>query len=585
MCFPFVHFVVWERIAHGGRVLQDSIPDNGNSVRTEKRGSMDGQPKAFRSTISPVLVFLLATLAAMIFQYVSSAIIERDSPALIVLPVVGGLAFTLFARTLWVRHCARCRAPEENARLRAEHAALLNDAAHLRRQTSEAERQVLALQRQVAEWQHSDYAVKRHESRFQAAFHATPDPIMFVNVRTGNIMDVNESLLRLPGFGWQEVINAPLSKIVRWSSTEDATRFAGLAESGSESNLRATMHPPASEESATAAREFLLSARRMELDGVPCDILVARDVSDLRQAEDVIRKLSRAMEQSSTGVAITDLAGHVEYVNPRFTEITGTCPSQIQGRQPDFLNTLEGTTQSQIWLAMQQGEPWKGEILTRRDDTQHWLRAAISPIMDEAGHILHGLIVLDDITAQKQQDEYVHFMAMHDGLTSMPNRRLFMDRLRQTVAVYQRSATPFALLFMDLNNFKQINDTLGHDAGDKALREVSKRITGTLRAADTAARLGGDEFVVLLHDVRAEHEVRQACQRLANDIARPMRLCGNDYTIHAAIGAALCPLHGTEPDELLTLADSAMYRCKRTPGALFAWGNGPCILSECSEPI
>jgi diguanylate cyclase (GGDEF)-like protein len=216
-----------------------------------------------------------------------------------------------------------------------------------------------------------------------------------------------------------------------------------------------------------------------------------------------------------------------------------------------------------VWRLIQCGEQWSGEIrYKRKNGSPCWLLTSISPVMNDAGSILNALIVMDDISGRKEQEEYIRFMALHDGLTSLPNRGLFMTRLRQAAAVFQRDGTPFAILFLDLNNFKEVNDTLGHDAGDIVLKTVAERVSSCLREVDSAARLGGDEFVVLLHNIRNESEIDKAGTRIAGAIRQPLSISGQEIHIEAAIGVALCPQHGTDPDTLLSMADKAMYLCK-----------------------
>ncbi|MFV0421097.1 PAS domain S-box protein [Oleidesulfovibrio sp.] len=289
---------------------------------------------------------------------------------------------------------------------------------------------------------------------------------------------------------------------------------------------------------------------------------IARDISQRRAQEDRIRMLSEALEQSSVAVAVTDAAGITVHLNPRYEEITGYSPEELIGRPLPLLSDPEES--SYIWAALEQGERWRQETQTpRKDGHTRWLSVSVAPVRDNAGQTSNIVLVLEDITEQKRNEDHIRHLAMHDGLTGLPNRRLFMDRLRYAVALNKRNGLRFAVLFIDLNDFKDINDSMGHEAGDQVLCVVAERLQQSLREVDTCARIGGDEFVVLLHNIKSADDLSNASERVAKAITTPIDINGVKRVVSGSIGIAVCPDDATDVDQIINHADHAMYRCKR----------------------
>ncbi len=185
------------------------------------------------------------------------------------------------------------------------------------------------------------------------------------------------------------------------------------------------------------------------------------------------------------------------------------------------------------------------------------------PVMDETGSILTGMAMGQDVTEQRQAEETVRWQAHHDVLTGLPNRALLNDRLNQVLAISERSGEIAALLFLDLDHFKHVNDTWGHAAGDHLLQSVAARLTGCLRAEDTVARLGGDEFVVLLPSLHAADDVAGVAQKIAALLAEPIAIGGHTMSVTASVGISLFPFDGRDAASLMSNADAAMYRSKQ----------------------
>ena len=214
-----------------------------------------------------------------------------------------------------------------------------------------------------------------------------------------------------------------------------------------------------------------------------------------------------AVEQSAVSVVITDLNANIEYVNARFTQVTGYSADEAIGQNPRILKSglTSKETYETMWNQLSSRLHWHGEIVNRRKNGEHyWEDVQIAPVKDSMGVVTHYVAVKSDITERKQLDEQIRKLAFYDLLTSLPNRRLLMDRLAQAMVAGERSDAFGAVIFLDLDNFKTLNDEYGHVAGDLLLVEVARRLKACVRAVDTVSRIGGDEFVVLLVDLATE---------------------------------------------------------------------------------
>jgi diguanylate cyclase (GGDEF)-like protein/PAS domain S-box-containing protein len=300
------------------------------------------------------------------------------------------------------------------------------------------------------------------------------------------------------------------------------------------------------------------------------------DVTERKHTEDKLGQLSIAVEQSPVSVVITDLNASIEYVNARFTQVTGYSAAEAIGQNPRILKSglTSKETYEKMWDHLSCGLPWHGEIVNRLKNGEcFWESIQIAPVKNRLGVVTHYVAVKSDITERRQMEEEIRQLAFHDALTKLPNRRLLVDRLAQAMAAGERSDTFGALIFLDLDNFKPLNDQHGHGAGDLLLVEVARRLRGCVRAVDTVSRLGGDEFVVVLGDlaadlVQATEQARKLAEKIRVALARPYLLAtGNEFeTIEhhcsASIGVVLFSKEHQDLENLLKWADTAMYRSK-----------------------
>ena len=275
----------------------------------------------------------------------------------------------------------------------------------------------------------------------------------------------------------------------------------------------------------------------------------------------------QVIEAAQDGVMIVDANNVIEYVNPAFTRLTGYGGAEVVGLNPRFLRS--GRHDSEFYKAMwacllDQGH-WEGEIWNRRKDGEIYAEhLTINSIRGDDGHITKFAGIFRDITERKKDEERVRTLAYFDTLTQLPNRRLLTDRLNLAIAHAHRHGIELAVMFLDLDLFKRINDTLGHDVGDAVLIEVSSRLLACVREGDTVARIGGDEFVILLPELEDAADAARLAARIIESIKAPLHLAERELFVTTSIGIAVYPEDGGGADALLKAADMAMYQAKES---------------------
>jgi diguanylate cyclase (GGDEF)-like protein/PAS domain S-box-containing protein len=282
--------------------------------------------------------------------------------------------------------------------------------------------------------------------------------------------------------------------------------------------------------------------------------------------ESELRIASLAVNQSASSIIITDTAGSIEYVNPAFTEKTGYSLDELLGKNPRILRSGDTAAEEYValWRALSAGDSWRGEFHNRKKNGElFWEIASIAPVKQRNGKVNHYVAVKEDITALKNAEKRILHMANHDALTGLPTRLLTMDYLVNNLAIARLNNTKVAVLFVDIDGFKMVNDTFGHDAGDHVLKETADRLCSCVREVDTVARVGGDEFWVLLTNAPNKKCIITVAETLIKAVAEPYKWESEEIKISASIGIALYPDHGVSPQALVNLADQAMYEIKR----------------------
>ena len=298
-------------------------------------------------------------------------------------------------------------------------------------------------------------------------------------------------------------------------------------------------------------------------------LVTHQEITSRKQHEESLELFRDAVEHAGEFVLIADDSGRIEYINQAFSAWSGLSRDGARGlsiwaitsahRDAEF---MEG-----VMTALRVGKPWVEEL---RQRTVHgevrWESLTVWPVRDEDGRLLHLVSIGRDVTEQRAYVDQLKRHAYYDSLTGLPNRMLFLDRLTHAHTRVQRSGQPLAVMFLDLNGFKSLNDRFGHQTGDQVLAEVAKRLNVSLRASDTVARTGGDEFLFLLEEVATRDDALAVAQRVIDEISQPFEIDHEHVSVSAGIGIAFNTPAITDPEVLLNMADIALYHAKARVG-------------------
>jgi diguanylate cyclase (GGDEF)-like protein/PAS domain S-box-containing protein len=315
---------------------------------------------------------------------------------------------------------------------------------------------------------------------------------------------------------------------------------------------------------------MLLCGTRISCHGADYLLGLGVDLSERRAQEQQLRLRERALHAASNGIVITRADGKdspIEYVNPAFERISGYAADEVRGRDPRFMAApgLDTNERAQIRAAIAARQPVNVVFRNlRKNGELFWNDLSITPVQDEAGKVTHLIGVIIDVTATKQRTAHLEHEVNHDPLTGLANRNLLWDRLEQAVHLAQRHKALVATVLIDLDNFKSINDTFGHEAGDVVLKVVAKRLQASVRDSDTVARLSGDEFVLVLVNQPSQRFTLRMIERVRDALMMPVSFNKKQIPAGASLGVALYPADGASATELVRAADVAMYHAKAT---------------------
>jgi diguanylate cyclase (GGDEF)-like protein/PAS domain S-box-containing protein len=300
------------------------------------------------------------------------------------------------------------------------------------------------------------------------------------------------------------------------------------------------------------------------------------NISRLREADAAIRLSASVFEATMEGIMVTDTTATIISVNQAFTALTGYSTQEAVGQNARILKSgrHDAAFFAGMFAQLHTSRLWAGEVWSKRKDGSIYLsRLSVSAICDETGEVSRYVGVCADITQQWEKEQRVHHLALHDGLTGLPNRLLLMERVVQLTGMAVRETRHIALMFLDLDGFKSVNDRLGHGNGDCVLKAVSTRLLGVVRPSDTVARLGGDEFVILLDNPESRDSVAMIASRVIESINVPMDFDGIAAHVGTSIGIAFFAEGIPSPDALLKSADDAMYVAKASGKNCYRFAN------------
>ncbi len=396
---------------------------------------------------------------------------------------------------------------------------------------------------------------------------------LFVMDREGRLTFMNPEAERLLGWREEELLGRIVHDAIH-HHYPDGTNYPSercpVLEVAARGEVYRTEDDVFVRRDGTLSQVAYVAAPLIDDEGRMAGVVTAfQEIAERKAMESELRFAAKLVEASANGIMATDPDGTIQMVNPAFTRITGYTLEEVHGKRPSILHSGKHSREfyAEMWQSLLAKGQWHGEVWNRRKDHTiypEWL--SISAIYDREGRVERYMAVFLDITEHKQIEARLKHMANHDSLTGLPNRVLLADRLTQALTHARRGRHAVAVLFLDLDGFKPINDDLGHDAGDWVLKEVAQRLIGCVRASDTVCRLGGDEFVILIDEIHPKMGRRAAqavAEKILAQVPEPLRVEGQTVRVGVSIGIALYPEHGRTPDALTSAADTAMYAAKQ----------------------
>ncbi len=407
-----------------------------------------------------------------------------------------------------------------------------------------------------------ELSLRDNEEKFRVMFEASPVGIALNDIE-GAFVDANAAILQMLGYSREEFLRLSYWDITGGYRPQEDEQMLQLADN--------TRYGPYAMEylhkNATHVPVLLSGMVVRDRNGRKLIWSLAQNLTEHLHAERSLRLSAKVFEHSGEAILITDADNRIVSINPAFTKITGYRLQDVRGKSPDILSSgnQDDNFYQAMWNALEQEGHWQGEVWNRRKNGEiypEWL--TITTMKDEHGRMTNYIGIFSDITERKKTEESIRYLAQHDALTGLPNRLLLTDRLSQALMAANRNGTSFAVMFIDLDRFKNINDSLGHKAGDLLLQEVGKRLTSSMRTTDTVSRQGGDEFVILAPAIEDAESVAYLASKLIEILSRPYRIDNHDLTVTPSIGITLYPQDGGDVETLLKNADAAMYSAKNS---------------------
>ncbi|WP_373070341.1 diguanylate cyclase domain-containing protein [Sulfurimonas sp.] len=378
----------------------------------------------------------------------------------------------------------------------------------------------------------------------------------------GRLLDINPAFSKLVGYTQDE-----LSELRYWDLTpikykkEEEKQLYSLKEYGS--------YGPYEKEYIHKDGHLFnvrLSGSLLHINGEDLIWSSVEDITKLKKNEQILKEASLVFENTHEGILITDSDVKIRRINGRFTEITGFTLEDVKGKNPSFLKSGAHTKEfyNKMWTELNEKGFWYGELNNRRKGGEYFTTLqSITAITDEYNNINGYVSVFSDITDRKNYENNLSYLATHDSLTSLANRIHFNDNFEQSISMAKRHNYKLAVLYMDLNKFKDINDTYGHETGDHLLKEVAKRFKSAVREEDTVARLGGDEFAIILNDIQNKEDIIAIAKAIIQKTSEPLSIKNHNMIPSTSIGISIYPDHAKDEESLLKYADQAMYKAKQ----------------------
>jgi diguanylate cyclase (GGDEF)-like protein/PAS domain S-box-containing protein len=418
---------------------------------------------------------------------------------------------------------------------------------------------VLGVAQDVTERKRAELAVQQERNFSVAVVEGLPG-LFYLAGEHGQMLRGNRALANASGYSAEEISHM---SVLDFFKEPDKSRVA-------ERMRQVFSKGEAFVEGALLAKDgtetpYLFTGKRLAFEGKPCMVGLGINIAERRRIEDQLRRLAAIVESSDDAIISETLDGTIATWNGGAERMYQYSSAETIGRSASMLLCPGQSNEvSGILERVKQGESVNHFETVRSQKGGNTINVdlTVSPISDATGKIVGASGIARDITARKQAEVRMVHLAQHDALTDLPNRVLLMDRLSQLAKASQRTSSKFAVVFIDLDRFKEVNDSLGHDVGDLLLQKLAKRFSSAVRAEDTCARIGGDEFVVLFQGLHKVHDAVLLAEKLASCLDEPVTLDGHELTVTASMGISIYPDDGTNGMEMLRSADAAMYQAK-----------------------
>ncbi|YCA02584.1 EAL domain-containing protein [Pseudomonas sp. AK106] len=420
---------------------------------------------------------------------------------------------------------------------------------------------VVLVVRDITPLKEAQQQLQMSEEKFAKAFHSSPDGLLITRQNDGLLVEVNDGFSRITGYHSSLSLDRTTLDLGIWVDLNERQQLLEqLRRDGFVKDFTSHIRRRDGQ-----IRLCEISARPLLIAGEDCMLTIARDITDRHQMQEKLQLAATVFESTAEGVLITDTRQRINAVNRAFSEITGYSELEALGNTPSLLASglHDSAFYAAMWYQLTAEGHWQGEISNRRKNGEiypSWL--TISAVRNRGKFITHFVAVFADISSLKQAQARLDYQAHHDPLTGLPNRTLFESRLHAALAHSRAAYSLGAVLFLDLDRFKHINDSLGHPVGDLLLKSIAVRLKENLRDIDTVARLGGDEFIILLPGLQNPSDAEAVATKLLNSFSSPFQAGEHEFFMSTSIGSALFPTDGADVATLIKNADAAMYRSK-----------------------
>lgn len=420
---------------------------------------------------------------------------------------------------------------------------------------------IVVVVRDITPLKEAQQQLQLSEEKFAKAFHSSPDGLLISRQSDGMLIDINDGFSRLTGYHATASLDQTTLEMGIWLDLSERHQLLEqLARDGFVRDFTSHIRRKDGQ-----VRLCEISSRPLLIAGEDCMMTIARDITDRHQMQEKLQLAATVFESTAEGVLITDTRQRISAVNRAFSEITGYSEQEALGETPRLLASgqHDSAFYAAMWYQLTAEGHWQGEICNRRKNGElypSWL--TISAVRNKDRFITHFVAVFADISSLKQAQERLDYQAHHDPLTGLPNRALFENRL-QSALQHSRDANSLgAVLFLDLDRFKHINDSLGHPVGDLLLKGIAQRLKDNVRDIDTVARLGGDEFIILLPGLQHPSDAEAIANKILASFSAPFQAGEHEFFTSASIGTALFPTDGQDVATVVKNADAALYRSK-----------------------